>query len=376
MSELFKKSMTRRGFISKAALAGGLAATGAAGWSMAASNKALAAEKAQGPLEISNWPYFISPKTVPAFEKKYGIKVDYIEDINGMNQIFGKIAGSLQTGHNPNRDMIIIDNWLVARLMELGWLEKIDHSKIANLKHLYPRFRNADWDPHRQYSLPWAGFMTGIGYNVKKTGGEVDSISALFDPKYKGHVGILNDMRSTLSTIFLSMGVDPKDATYKDVKKAVAIIEKNINNGQFRQVYGNDYVSALSRGDIWVTIAWSGDLVQLNEPNFKFAFPKEGGWASEDNMVVLKKAPHYDAAMEWIDFIYDPKVYAQIAAYIKYIPPISGTKQYLKKLSPRLVDNVLIFPSQAMIKRSHEFKELSASEDGKWESAFQQAIGH
>ena len=352
------------------------AAVSATGVTLGAGSEAFGAEKPKGPLEISNWPYFISPKTVPEFENKYGIKVDYIEDINGMNQIFGKIAASLQTGHNPSRDIIIIDNWLVARLIELGWLEKINHSSIPNIKNLYPRYKNVDWDPHRKYSLPWAGFMTGLGYNINKTGGEIDSISALYDPKYKGHVGILNDMRSTLSTIFLGMGVDPENATYADEQKAVKIIEKNVNNGQFRQVYGNDYVSALSRGDIWVTIAWSGDLVQLNQPHLKFSFPKEGGWASEDNMVVLEKAPHYEAAMDWINFIYEPKVYAQIAAYMKYIPPISGTKKYVREKNPKLVDNTLIYPSEAMIKRSHEFKELSKSEDGKWEALFQKAIGH
>lgn len=344
------------------------------------SAQALAADKKlSGPLMISNWPYFISPKTVPEFEKKYGVDVKYIEDINSMAGIFAKIAGPLQIGRNPDRDIVILNPWVIERLIGLKWLEPIDYSQIPNAKNLLSEYKNPSWDPHRKFSLPWASFLTGIAYNIKKTGKELTSIEEIFDPAYRGHVGMLNDMRSTLSLVFLSMGVNPSKATDADLKKALAKITANVKNGQIRQFYGNDYVSGLVRGDVWVSMAWSGDIpqVQSDNPDIRFLQnPKEGFQLNSDNMVVPIKAPHFETAMAWMNFIYDPKIYAQIAAFMKYIPPVAHTKEYIKQIDPKLVDNHLIYPTRAMLDKAYRFRTLSAKEQQKWESAFQAVMGH
>jgi spermidine/putrescine transport system substrate-binding protein len=367
----------RRDFMKSAVVAGaGFAA--ATGVDLAGMARALAESKLSGPLIISNWPYYIDKNTVPNFEKKFGIKVNYIEDINDNDSLFGKIAGPLQTGRNPGRDIIVPSGYLVSRLVKLGWLEKFSHAEIPNIKNLDPSLAHPVWDPNLEYSLPWATFLTGVAYNVKKTGRELTSVNDIFDPAFKGHVSMLNEMRDTLALVMLGMGIDPAKATFADAQAAAKKVKDNVDNGQIRQFFGNDYGAALARGDIWVAFAWSGDVVQLQKdnPDLRFLIPKEGLYHGVDNMVIPLHPAHRDAALAWMNYIYEPEVYAQIAATVQYIPPVVGTKEYVAKIDPKLAENPLIFPSPEILAKTHDFVELSAADEKKWNSLFQSVIGH
>src|SRR5438270_2434704 len=141
----------RRDFMKSAVIAGaGFAA--ATGVDLAGMARALADSKLTGPLTISNWHYYIDKNTGPNFEKKFGISVKYIEDINDNDSLFGKIAGPLQTGRNPGRDIIVPSGYLVSRLVKLGWLEKFSHADIPNIKNLDPSLAHPVWDPNLEYS--------------------------------------------------------------------------------------------------------------------------------------------------------------------------------------------------------------------------------
>ncbi len=367
--------MDRRRFIKAAAVAGaGIA--GATGLAPLEVTRALAAPA--GPLDISNWPLYIGKTTVADFQKQTGIEVKYVEDINDNDSLFGKIAGPLQMGRNPSRDIIVPTDYMVGRLIKLGWLDKFSHAEVPNAKNIQPALAHPSWDPERNYSLPWATYLTGLAYNVKKTGRELTSINDIYDPAFKGHVAMLSQMRDTLALVFLGMGIDPAKATYKDAEAAVQKIKDNVANGQIRQFYGNDYGAALTRGDIWVTFAWSGDVVQLQKdnPDLRFLFPKEGLYRSDDNMVMPLKPAHREAALAWMNYIYDPAVYAKMVPDMQYVPPVAGTEPFVKATAPELVSNPLVYPTPDSFKQMHDFVLLSAEDDQKWSSLFSSAIGH
>src|SRR6185312_666559 len=98
-------------------------------------------------LHFSNWPLYIDVNektkrhpTLDQFTKKYGVKVAYTEDINDNDSYFGKIEGPLSQGQSVGRDLIVMtdSSGLPARMIELGWLEKLDKSAIPNMKNLVP----------------------------------------------------------------------------------------------------------------------------------------------------------------------------------------------------------------------------------------------
>src|SRR5262249_29713744 len=129
-------------------------------------------------LTISNWVLYIDVNektkkrpTIELFQKRYGVKVRYIEDINDNSTFFGKIQAELRRGQSIGRDIIVMtDNSpYPALLVKNKWVEKLDKSAIPNIKNLQAVLRHPSWDPNRDYSLPWQSGMTGIAYNVKKT---------------------------------------------------------------------------------------------------------------------------------------------------------------------------------------------------------------
>ena len=133
------RGLNRRDML-KSAMMAGASFTSAMGLDLAGMERVLAATLS-GPLLISNWPYYIDKNTVPNFEKQFAIKVNYIEDINDNDSLFGKIAGPLQAGQNPGRDVIVPTGYMVDRLVKLGWLEKFSHDEIPTSRISSPALR-------------------------------------------------------------------------------------------------------------------------------------------------------------------------------------------------------------------------------------------
>ena len=211
-----------------------------------------------------------APPVARAFTKKTGVKVSYYEDINDNDSFFGKIEGPLSRGQSVGRDIIVLTDvsGLPARMIQLGWLEKLDSSAIPNIKNLVPTLAHPDWDPNREYSLPWQSGMTGIGYDPKKVGGELTSVRDLLtNPKLKGKVTLLTEMADTMGLVMLANGDDPGNVTDATFTKAEETIKQAVDSGQIRQFTGNDYAPMLAKGDVWAAFAWSGDIVQLKADN-------------------------------------------------------------------------------------------------------------
>ncbi|TGN81893.1 spermidine/putrescine ABC transporter substrate-binding protein [Streptomyces bauhiniae] len=338
-------------------------------------------------VNFSNWTEYIDVDdsgkrhpTLAAFQQQTGISVRYTEDINDNNEFFGKIKPQLAAGQETGRDLIVLTDWLAARLIRLGWVQKLDP---ANLPHAFanlsPQFRTPDWDPGRAYSYPWQGISTVIAYNKKALDGiEVRSVSDLLDnPKLKGRVGFLSEMRDSVGMTLLDMGKDPADFTDDDYDAAIARLQKGVDKGQIRRFTGNDYTSDLAKGDFAACVAWAGDVVQLkaDSPDVDFIIPDSGYVTSTDNMLIPNKARHKTNAERLIDFFYEPEQAAALAAYINYVTPVENVKPWLAKIDRDAADNPLIVPDKAMQAKSHAFRSLSQKEETAYEEKFAKLTG-
>src|SRR5215510_3850437 len=316
-------------------------------------------------LKFSNWPLYIDYvektkeyPTLAQFTKKTGIKVDYFEDINSNAEYFGKIQRPLSQGQSIDRDIIVLtDNERFLGLMiDKGWTEELDKDLIPNFSNLIDAQKSPPFDPDRKYSLPWQSGMTGIAWNEKITG-PVTSITQLFeDPKLKGKVTALSGMGDTPGLVMLDNGDDPSKVTDDSWNAALDRIQKAVDSGQIRRFTGNDYAQPLSQGDLAAAIAWSGDIYQLlsSNPSLKWALPTKGGVIWTDNMII-PSGGSVPTASTYMNFVYDPKIAAQITAYVAYVPPVKRTKEILAKLDPELANSPLVFPSDATLEDAHQF---------------------
>jgi spermidine/putrescine transport system substrate-binding protein len=383
---LLRQAIDRRGFIRRTALgAGGLvlgnsllaACGGGKEGAPAAGDSATSAASGGRTLRISNWPLYIDKQTVPDFEKATGIKTEYTEDINDNAEFFAKIDEPLKRNQSIDREIIVLTDWMAGRLIRLGYVAPLDDSKFPNRANLVDNVKDVSFDPGRKYSVPWLSGMTGIGYNPKKTARELTSINDIFDPKFKGQITMLTEMRDSIGLVMLGDGKDPAKATVADCRAAAAKIKKAREGGQIRKFTGNDYAEDLAAGNIAAAIAWSGDIQGLaaDNPDLRWIAPKEGAMLFSDNMLIPKTSDRQDLAMAWINYAYDPKHSAQIVAGAPYLSGVKGAGAELAKIAPDLASSPLVNPPEDLRARLHVFKALSAAEDTEFNRIFQDAIG-
>jgi spermidine/putrescine transport system substrate-binding protein len=322
--------------------------------------------KASGSLTISNWPLYIDPGengTVAEFQQKTGIKTKYIEDVNDANSFFGKMQPLLSGGDSGDRSLIVLPDWMVKKMYDLGYVQKLDHAALGTVfDNMQNNLLHPAFDPERQFSVPWQSGMTGLVVR-KDLAPDVKSVNDLFDPKYKGKVTMLSEMRDTLSVVMLADGVDTDHATVDDWNAAIDKLKKYSDNGQIRRFTGNDYIQDMAKGDVVAAIGWSGDAVQaqLDNPNIVYRQPTEGCEIWSDNMFIPVGAPNTPAAYKFMNFVYKPEVQADIAKYVNYLSPVKGVKEILQKTDPEIADNQLIFPSSESLKNCVDQPQVPGS---------------
>jgi spermidine/putrescine transport system substrate-binding protein len=331
-------------------------------------------------LFFSNWPLYIEEDrgTLKEFQKEYGTKVKYVEEINDNVEFFGKVRQQYATGDSGGRDIHVVTDWMAGRMIRLGYVQRLDPAQmITAQQNLLDRLRTPPFDPGRDYSMPWQSGFAGIVYRKDLVKREPKSVDDLFDPDYKGKVTMLTEMRDTVGVVAASLGYDPETATLDQFMEAVDKIGKASESGQIRAFTGNEFTKDITKGDSVIIIGWSGDSVQLeaDNPNIKFASPETGVHLWTDNMQIPVGAPHAFTAQKMIDFVYRPEVQADIAEYVNYICPVEGVQEILAKRDPALAQNQLIFPNEETLSNAFIFRELNPDEERQLDEAFQKVIG-
>ena len=332
-------------------------------------------------LVISNWPAYIDPRrnsksTANAFQDTTGISVDYTPDINDNSEFYAKVKNQLGSCQTIKRDMIVMTDWMAARMIDLGWIQQLDASKIPNCTaNLIKPLRDRAWDPNLSRHVPWQSGLTGIAYNADETG-EVKSFEELITrADLKGRITLLTEMRDTMGFLLKVVGADPSKFDGDDWHNAIDKLQSAVSAGQVRAFTGNEYIQDLAAGNIVACEAWSGDVIQVENPAIKFVVPEEGLMLWSDNMMVPNLAQHQANAEAWMNYYYEPAVAAKLASWVQYICPVDGAREEMEKINPDLVDNPLIFPDEETLAKTMSFMALTAAETTQYEGEFADVTG-
>jgi spermidine/putrescine transport system substrate-binding protein len=331
-----------------------------------------------GDWTFSNWPLYIDKKVLKTFDKTYGGHVKYLEEINDNDEFYGKVRQQLQAGRPIGRDIVTLTDYMAAKWVRNRYLTPIDKRNTPNfVNNLVDNLKNIPYDPKREFTAPWQSGATGIGYDIKRTGRELTSVNDLFDPQFKGKVSMLSEPYDSACTVLLGEGINATHATIDQILAAIDKISKANDAGQFRRFTGNDYTTDLTKGNVWVALAYSGDLVQLqsDNPNLRFAYPEEGAMTFTDNMMIPAKAAHPYAAETMINFVYEPEIAAKIALYVNYLSPAKGVQQIVEKSDPKLANNPLVFPPDEIRAKLHAYPALSDADERTMKEAMAQVTG-
>ena len=328
-------------------------------------------------LRISNWPLYMAEGFNAKFEKETGYTVDYKENFQDNETWFAANRDALAAGQDIGADLVIPTNSMTTRLISLGWLTKLDHAKIPNMKNVRPDLIEGVWDPGAVYSMPYFTGFAGLAYNKAETGREITSVDDLWDPKFKGRVSMLSDMQDGLGMIMLAQGVDLADVTVEDVQQASDLVAEKNQDGQIRRFTGNDYQDDLTNGNVVIAQVYSGDVAQLqaDNPDIEFLVPEGGGTMFIDTMVAPITTKNLDGAEAWMNFVYDKDNYAMLTDYVQYIPVLSDMDDALAKVNPELVDNPLVNPSQEVLDRVQAWPPLKEEDEAAMVKTYAKVTG-
>ena len=318
-----------------------------------------------GDWTFSNWPLYMDKKLLRDFDKEFGGKVRYLEDINDNYEFFGRVRQQLENGEPIGRDIVVLTDYMAARWVRNGYCEPIDKANVPNASNLVDNLKSINYDEDRTYTLPYQSGAIGIGYNIKETGGELRSVQDLFDPKFKGRVTMLSEPYDSACTVLLGDGVDASTAGIDQILGAIDKLDQANQDGQFRRFTGNDYTTDLAKGNVWVSLAYSGDLVQLqsDNPDLRFSYFEEGNMAFNDNLLMPANVEHPYAAETMFNYLYDPEVAAKLAAWVNYISPVAGAKEILQETDPEIAENELIFPPEEVQANLKAYPALSPEDE-------------
>jgi spermidine/putrescine transport system substrate-binding protein len=354
-----------------------------------------------GVLDFANWPLYIDTAevngkttypTLDQFFKETGIKVTYSEPILDNNSYFAKVAPQLAQGQSIGHDIIVVTNGIfLTDYMLKSWLTELDLTKLPNFtQYASPRVQARAFDPGNKFSIPWQSGFTGIGYNPRLTGREITSFNDLFDPKFKGKVGMFSENQDLGNLVLVGMGVKPENSTPKDWQAAADKLKKQRDDGIVRKYYDQTYIDALKKGETALSMAWSGDIFQANlsagNKDLKFVIPSEGGVIWTDNMCIPLGAEHPLDAITYMNWVYQPRIAATMAESIEYITPVPSAQTFIaqdaaaaakaddKAALLELSTDPAIFPPQDVLAKTSYYRVLDPIETTVWNDIFNAVI--
>jgi spermidine/putrescine transport system substrate-binding protein len=385
--------LPRRGFLRVLGGAGlGVTALGAALSACSAQDlipvplpRAADLSRTQPVVQFANWSEYVDtvpgnpPRypTLEEFTRQTGIVVDYSEPITADEQFVGEIGISLAMGWAPGYDLVVLADWAVAELIQLGWAQPLSPALLRNGSRLLPQFRDWPVPDVRRYSLPWQCGFTGIVYNLAVTHRPVTSMNDLLtSPDLHGKVSLPTNYQDVMALVMLGIGIDPATFTDREFGAALAVLSRAVQAGQITMVT-NYYGPDLLKGTIAAGVGWAGDVLYFRQqnPDIYFTWPQGGGHIWSDNMVIPARARHGENA-EWLmNFYYEPDIAAQLSKYERYMCPVLGTQEAMRRLDPGLADEKYIFPTPGLLDSGHFFKILTPQQNSGYTARYQSIVG-
>ena len=333
-----------------------------------AASTAAAETDAEKVLNVYNWSDYIDPTIVPAFEKEYGIKVNY--DVFDSNEV---LYTKLLAG-NTGYDIVVPSASFLERQIKAGVFRKLDRTRLTNFKNLDPDLlaRVALHDAGNEHSVNYFWGTSGVGYNVDKIkaimpDAPVDSFKMFYDPaivsKFKScGVTILDAPSEVVGTVLLMLGKDPNSEKPEDLAAAEKVLMAI--RPYVRYVNSSKYIEDLANGEICLALGWVGDVFQARDRaaeakkgvNIDYHIPKEGAIMFFDMLAIPADAAHPLNAHLFIDYLLRPDVAAKnsdkvhyansnaaswplISADVRNDPAVFPPPEVMAKLQPDLAES-------------------------------------
>jgi spermidine/putrescine-binding protein len=205
--------------------------------------------------------------------------------------------------------------------------------------------------------VPYFWGTAGIGYDRRRVG-TVDSWSALWDPRWKGRVLMLDDPREAFGAALRWKGhsLNATEPSLLREAQRLLLLQKPL----VRAYNSSNYEDVLLSGDVWLAQGWNGQFAKVMDQSehLEYVVPREGGSLFLDSLVVPADAPHPELAHAFIDFTLEAEVAAEICATMRYSTPNRAAVPLLPEEVRR---NPAVFPPADVNARAELIEDIGAA---------------
>lgn len=302
-------------------------------------------------LNVYNWGDYIDETVLKDFEKQYKIKVNY-DTFTTNEDMYVKLKAG-----GSNYDLVIPSDYMIKRMIDEDMVEKLDFNNIPNYQYIGSNFKDLEYDPKNEYSVPYMWGTVGILYNQKMVPTKPDSWRILWDKKYAKQILMMDSQRDSIGITLKMLGYSLNSDKLSQLEEAkYALIEQK----PLVLAYVVDEVKdKMIAEEAALAVVWSGDAVYCmrENENLDYVIPKEGSNLWFDAMVIPKGAPNKEAAEKFINFMCDTEIAFRNADYIGYSSPHT---EAVKKLPTEIINNRSAYPLDEDLKNCEVFSNLGS----------------
>jgi spermidine/putrescine-binding protein len=301
-------------------------------------------------LNVYIWSEYLPKEVIDEFTRRTGIAVRY--DLYDSNEA---VLAKLESGV-ADYDLVVPSDYMVRILIHLGLLRPIEKARLKNVGNLDPRFLDRAYDPGNAYSLPYVWGTTGYGYDKTKVSGTPDSWAPLFDPRYRGQILMLDDMRECFAAALKFQGRSLNATDPKVLRRAADLLEKQ--KPLVKTYNSGDYENILASGDVWLAHGYNGQLAKVvaeNPQRFGYVLPKEGATLWIDSVCVPARARNVASIYAFLDYVLEPEVNARIVDGIRYASPNLAARRFI---DPKILADPAVYPSDDALARCELLEDI------------------
>ena len=266
---------------------------------------------------VYSWGEYIDESLIDEFEAQTGITVNY-RTVPSNEELYSQLQ---QGAISP--DVIVPSDYMVSQLIEEGWLQPLDYSKIPNFDKIADRFKNLSYDPENQYTVPYTWGTLGIIYNTTMVDEPITSWSAMFDDTAAGNVILIDNSRDAFGMALRYLGYSVNTTDENEIREAAALVADAWSKGVYQGKTMDGIFQIMEGGNAAIGTYYAGDFLSMHEnnPDLAYVIPEEGSNWFVDAMCILKNAKNVDEAHEWINFIASTDANLRNMDYIWYASP-------------------------------------------------------
>ena len=269
---------------------------------------------------------YMGEEIVPMFEEQTGATV-IVENFDSNEQAYIKVT------NGESYDIIIPSDYMIQRLMEEGYLQKLDRSLITCWDELDEAVLSPAFDPNNEYSVSYFWGTVGIVYDKTKVSEEdlkEQGYGIFLNQKYKGDIYLYDSERDSFMMALKDLGYSMNTENVEELQEAYEWLVQCVTTMK-PEIVTDEIIDNMAQGRKALGLCYSGDATYImsENENMGFYMPEEGTNRWYDSMVIPTTAESVELAHEFMNFISSYDMAYANSDWVGYTSPNLAVKEDL-----------------------------------------------